>query len=753
MDLLPGLWAGLVAGFLAAALRRWYDPVPARVLAAFAAVLLILFGPVLFGGQLLLPLDGLRGQVPFRSLAPTEPHGNVLQGDLVELVGPSAAAVREAWGEGRWPLWNPRVGAGVPLLADPQAQALQPLVLLGYALPWARAAAVTAALRVLLALAFTFLLLRRQGMGEGPALAGAFAWGLGGFLLLWLGWPIANSAVFLPLLLYAAARCDEPGGRRDLLLLALGALALLLGGHPETAVYVLALTVAFLLDRARRRTPGTRLRLLRDAGLAFVLAGAVAAPALLPFLDFLPHTLRASRLEEVPGEEGGSLALRWLQIAVPNAFGNSRYVDYWGLRNSNEDASGFVGTATLLAALLAVGARRRLPQEGLFLGVAAVCLLLLGIPGVSRRLLLLLGFSLAYLAASTLERFRRGEARRWPALLAAAGLGAVIAWGTLGHPHPEDPGRLAPLRLGWLHWQGRFLVLAVLLLLAAGTWRKKGAGRLAVAGIAGLVAAELLLAHGPANPPSPKRLSLPEPEPVRFLQASLEVGRKAGPGFRMAALGRAFPPNLASLYGIPDARSYNPMTPREYVALVAPVTVRWQGEAPQFGHARHPLYRRLGVKYLLTPPGVRLRPPLRRVFASPDGWVWERPGARPRLFLEGAAPGDRLSIPLLDAQRLTARVRSASAPARLGSNLYQDGGWRLLVDGRPHPAARADGVFLAADLPGGERRLDLLYRPISFLIGCLIAALGLAAGAAWLVPHKKRGRGPEGRPPEGRQVF
>src|SRR5688572_26173511 len=81
VDLLPGLWLGLLAGFLAAALRRWYDPVPARVLLAFAAVLLILLGPVLFGGQLLLPLDGLRGQVPFRSLPPTEPHGNVLQGD------------------------------------------------------------------------------------------------------------------------------------------------------------------------------------------------------------------------------------------------------------------------------------------------------------------------------------------------------------------------------------------------------------------------------------------------------------------------------------------------------------------------------------------------------------------------------------------------------------------------------------------------------------------------------------------------
>ena len=175
MDLLPGLWVGLLGASLAAVLRRWFDPVPRRILAAFAAVLLLLFAPVLLGGKVLLPLDNLRGQVPFQRLAPAEPHGNFLQGDLIQLVTPSLAAVRAAWSAGRWPLWNGQVGAGMPLLADPQAQALQPLVLLGYPLAVPRAAGVTAALRVLTALVFCFLWLRRQGLTETPALAGSLA--------------------------------------------------------------------------------------------------------------------------------------------------------------------------------------------------------------------------------------------------------------------------------------------------------------------------------------------------------------------------------------------------------------------------------------------------------------------------------------------------------------------------------------------------------------------------------------------------
>lgn len=640
VDLLPGLYAGALALLLWSALRRWYDPVPGKIQAVFALVLLVLFGPVLFGGKLLLPLDNLRGHPPFRNLPPTEPHGNYLQGDLIQLVYPSLAAVRNELGDGRWPLWNPWAGAGMPLLADPQAQALQPIALAALPMPWPRAAGVMAALRVLLALTFSWLWMRRQGLGEGPALAGALAFGLGGFLLLWVGWPIANSAALLPAVLYALVRCRQEGGRRDFLLLTLAAFALLLGGHPETILYVLVLGVPFISGK--------------KSLLALVLAGALAAPALLPFLDYLPQTLRASRLSE--GAPQGDLAEHWLPIAAPNAYGNSRYVHYWGLTNTNEDAGGFVGTLTLLSALLALGARKRFPRERLFLAVAILCLVLLSPWGLgTRRLMLPLAFSLSYLGACTLERVRLGEVRRWTVVLAAAGLAAVIAWGYLG----QGDGQLAPLRIGWLHWQARFLVLGTLLLVF-------GRGRRwTVPAAAGLIAAELLLAHLPANPPMPQHLANAVNGPIRFLQDNLKQ-------HRMAALGRDFPPNLATLYGLRDIRVYNPMAPAEYLRHLEPIRTGWWGEQPMLGRPEHPLYRELGVRYLLTAPGVQL--PLPIAFQDQDGWIYEIPDPRPRL------------------------------------HVYQDGGWRVLRDG------------------------EAVYRPGSFLLGCLLAALGLTAGALWLVP-------------------
>ncbi|MGH9361359.1 MAG: hypothetical protein ACRD2T_05535, partial [Thermoanaerobaculia bacterium] len=128
LDLLPGLYALALAALLLAALRRWYDPLPPRIAAVFALVLLPLLGPVLFGGKVLLPLDNLRVAVPFTQLPPSEPPGNHLQDDLVTQIAPTLTAVRRALDGGRWPLWDPLVGAGIPLLADPQSQVLQPLV-------------------------------------------------------------------------------------------------------------------------------------------------------------------------------------------------------------------------------------------------------------------------------------------------------------------------------------------------------------------------------------------------------------------------------------------------------------------------------------------------------------------------------------------------------------------------------------------------------------------------------------------------
>src|SRR6185369_14448355 len=183
------------------------------------------------------------------------------------------------------------------------------------------------------------------------------------------------------------ARCDRPegGARRDVLLLGIALFALLAGGQPEVIVYALALSGAYFLVRLYRRPRGRRLALLFPVLAATALAAAAVAPALVPTFRYLPQTERNRAIAGVRAT--GSLAAllssattaegraRWAARAVeravptaaPNAWGNNRYGAYWGSTVINQDAGAFVGSATLLLALLALfahpGQRRR--EEGL----------------------------------------------------------------------------------------------------------------------------------------------------------------------------------------------------------------------------------------------------------------------------------------------------------------------------------------------------------------------------------------------------
>ncbi|HWM93056.1 MAG TPA: hypothetical protein VN493_19995 [Thermoanaerobaculia bacterium] len=761
LDLLPGLYVAVLAAALGLALRRWFDPVPRRCWISWSIALLVLFGPALFGGRVLLSLGYLTKIPPYRLLwqGPEPPPGNLLQSDTMLQITPWTMRVKEAYAAGGWPLWNHLSGAGEPLLGNPQTQAWQPLIWPSLVLPVQQGLVVTAAVRVLTAFACLYLLLRRQGISENPSLAASLAYGLGGGLILWLNWPMANSAALLPLLFYGIVIVDQRGAGRDRALLALAVMAFLCAGHPETILHGGILATAFALSRLRKQA-------LLAWTLSAVVGAALAAPALLTAAGYLPQSLRVSLLasresriaaqDPFAGMSARAISQRLVPVAAPNAYGNSRFGEYWGESNSNEDAAAFIGTAAVLAALLAFGpASRRFPQERLMMAASVVALVVLARPpGLDQllnalpvlrssltfhhRVLLTLAFCLAYLAACTWERL----VSRKRLVGAALALGALVVWAYLAHPGPELEG----LRRASLAVQIGALVLSVVV-------RKPWV-------LAGIVGAELLFFHVPVNPSVPARLFYPETPPVRFVRERLD------PWLRMSGLGPAMRANIPSVYGLADPRSSNPAKPAAYIEATSRINLTPGRATDGFGEPHDPLYQLLGVRYLVTPPDSPLPGPWKLALSDPSGWVYERP-ALPRLFLPNATlpcsegtPWSGCTRPIRNFRReaavrgeawsaasprasglelgtlrptwLRARARIAE-PRLLASSLYQDGGWHVLWDGERQPATLANGPFVAAWLPQGDATLDLLYRPRGFLGGMLLAALALTAAAVlWL---------------------
>ncbi|HZI63620.1 MAG TPA: hypothetical protein VFE44_02505 [Thermoanaerobaculia bacterium] len=739
--LLPGLYVAALAALLGFVLRRWFDPVPGRAWVVFGAVLAVLLAPALFGGQVFLPLGNLQRLFQLRQLPDPGPLATYpLQGDLVREIAPWLILVQRALARGEWPLWNGFAGAGEPLLGNPQSQALSPLAWLALPLGVEPAFGILAALRILVALVFTRLFLRRQGVGEIAAIVGALAFALCGYLQGWLGWPLTTPAALLPAVLYGISLVDDRGGRRDQLFLAAALAALLLAGHPESEAYALLLAAALAAARLWRRAAGERGRLARRLLLPALIAGGLAAPALASWAVCIRQSVR---LDLVVGAARAAAPAAWAQtatairqaglVAAPYAFGHDRLGGHLGKDNVIRDAAAFAGTAGLLLALLAFRRWRAggevLWGERLWLGAWIAALLLLARPpGLTRlplvsggRVALVLNMATAVLAAAGCERWlRSGVPRRelaWKALLVALWVGA----GYLLLGPPGAPPAVAAVRGGALALQLAILGAAFLILRQPGRdgWRP--------ALLVAVVTAELLLMFAPARAFAPRRLFYPQVAELSWLQ------KRLGPGERVVALRGGPPPNLLAVYGLPDPRSSNPARPAAYAETVRGINTRSTQAIDRFGRPEDPLYSTFGVRYAITLARERLPPPWRVARRGEGLWIHERRDRRARLFFPEGSPAVELLA--VEPERLTARVELAAA-RRLSSSVYQDGGWALLAGGRRVETTTADRPFVAASLPAGAHRLELLYRPRWFVAGMGAAALALAGALAfWLAPR------------------
>ena len=143
------------------------------------------------------------------------------------------------------------------------------------------------------------------------------------------------------------------------------------------------------------------------------------------------------------------------------------------------------------------------------------------------------------------------------------------------------------------------------------------------------------------------------------------------------------------------------------------------------------------MRYVLTAPGVAL--PLPLALRDASAWVYERPQALPVVRLEGSEPGAALAHRRLGPGWVRAGVRVAG-PSGLATSIYDDRHWRVLVDGERRAPPARDAPFVAAALRRGDRVVDLLYRPASWVWGWLVAAVAAGAAVAWLCPPPARAR-------------
>lgn len=376
--------------------------------------------------------------------APPPQVGSVLPSDALHYFYPLAAQAAARWGAGELPLWNPHACSGIPLLATLQVGALYPPNALALLLPVGEALALRMFLECLLAGLGMALLLRAWRLGLPACAAGGILFVYGALLGQTFWPPEVATICWLPWLLLCVETLIRRWRWGWWVGLAVATASQLVAGFPQLAVYSQQLLLAYAAVRAltvirEGRPAGPLAWRLVGVGCGLLLGAGLASAQLLPTWELVALGVRS---EGAPVEE-----LHYLRKVVSpgQLFANAvdpspKLVTFdWG------DGSGYVGTATLLLAAVAVAASRQRALVGLFLATGGLGLLLsfglegpgaalyelyAQLPGVAwfrapQRILLLVLFSLFALAALGLDEAARGLPRRPRAALAASALAAL----------------------------------------------------------------------------------------------------------------------------------------------------------------------------------------------------------------------------------------------------------------------------------------------------------------------------------------
>ncbi|MBI1879295.1 MAG: hypothetical protein HYR94_13940, partial [Chloroflexi bacterium] len=269
---------------------------------------------------------------------------------------------------GEWPLWNPLLGNGTPLLANLQTAVFYPPNFLYLLLPVEHGLTLSVILHLMLAGLLMFLYTRYLGLDPFPAAFAGLTYMFSGYIVGRTQFvTMVNAAAWFPLLLLLSDRLALRRNDLDIVWLGLTLAVQLLAGHAQLWFYGLWLIGPYTIFRSWRDTGRQSSKsLLRSIThlyptgyslirlfAAIFLAVLLAAVQLLPSAEFTTQSPRSSGAERIFALTYSFWPWRLLTLLAPNFFGHPATDNYWGYANYWEDHA-YLGILPFLLALMAV---------------------------------------------------------------------------------------------------------------------------------------------------------------------------------------------------------------------------------------------------------------------------------------------------------------------------------------------------------------------------------------------------------------
>jgi hypothetical protein len=460
---------------------------------------------------------------------------------------------------GSWPLWDPFIGFGRPLLANPSAQPLYPWTWLNLVVPPGPAYTFYAASHVLIAGLGVYALARDTSVSRLGSLVAASLWMASGPLLSYVSlWHHLAGAAWLPWVVLALDRAARAPSATSVVTCGVAFGLQLLAGSADMCIATLAVGVPFCLRHAAWRRPldGGNARLAGAVAAAVVLGIALAAAQWLPTVALALGSTRRGLSETVrafwsvhpigllqmfvpafPHELPLSTTQRTVLFEGREPFLTSLYLGAVSLPLVCASLGRSSRMAWLLAGMVAAAALVALGRFGVLYPLAAELFPPFRMLRYPVKVMVVAAFGWALLAGLGFDAWRGTELPRSRLLLSAlAVLGcalliATILWLTSAHGRPSLPGLsddvLAAGAAAFAPARQRLIGVGVLLVAALGIvvarmGSRARADRLAAA-LALLAVVDLYWSHRRLNPTEPAERILRRPEIATVLPAGARL--------------------------------------------------------------------------------------------------------------------------------------------------------------------------------------------------------------------------------------
>ena len=632
-------------------------------------IVFIFFRPFFLQGKLPIPSDTIIGLYhPFRDLYSKEypngiPFKNFLITDPVRQQFPWRELAISMLKRFELPLWNPYSFSGTPLLANMQSASFYPLNVLFFILPFDISWSILIVLEPLLGGLFLYWYLNNLKLNKWASLIGAITFSFSGFSIAWMEWgTILHVGIWLPLILlsidkiffYLLSVSSKLQLKTKNLLIwsfifIFSLCSALFAGHIQIFLYLFIFVIIYFF--ARWFQYGKIFNILYVFFIFYILFFILTSVQWIPTLQFI--LLSARNIDQVGfGDTGWFIPWQHLiQFIAPDFFGNPSTLNYWGVWNYGEFI-GYIGILPLMMAIFALFFRH--DKKTLFYGSIFFISIIFSLPTIfaklpyilhipllssaqPTRLLFILDFSLAVLAAFGLDYFIRTKKREILYSLIFISLIIVTLWVLV----LSGNNIIKLISLENLSVAKNNLILPTVLFIASASlllfFRLLSKSKLLTLMIRIIIVAiitfDLVRFGWKFTPFSPKEYLFPNTKAIEFLQKNLGYNRF------MTTDSRIFPPNFSVIYKLQSVDGYDPLYLRRYGELIAASERRKPNIDPPFGFNRiitpHDFESKiidlLGAKYVLSLLDLKSAK-LKKVFQEGQTRVYENKNVAPRAF-------------------------------------------------------------------------------------------------------------------------